>query len=109
VSEAGVATKFDLPPREIPQTVVVTTQKLIKDFNLTDVKQILQFTPGIYVENERNVGAYQYFSRGDQLQVRPYASAIATRSPSLQGTARRRLLSARDPSRITSRPIRAAP
>ena len=62
VSEAGVATKFDLPPREIPQTVVVTTQKLIKDFNLTDVKQILQFTPGIYVENERNVGAYQYFS-----------------------------------------------
>ena len=69
VSEAGVATKFDLPPREIPQTVVVTTQKLIKDFNLTDVKQILQFTPGIYVENERNVGAYQYFSRGYQLQV----------------------------------------
>jgi outer membrane receptor protein involved in Fe transport len=69
VSEAGVATKFDLPPREIPQTVVVTTQKLIKDFNLTDVKQILQFTPGIYVENERNVGSYQYFSRGYQLQV----------------------------------------
>lgn len=69
VSQAGVATKFDLPPREIPQTVVVTTQKLIKDFNLTDVKQILQFTPGIYVENERNVGSYQYFSRGYQLQV----------------------------------------
>jgi hypothetical protein len=51
VSEAGVATKFDVPPREIPPTVVVTTQKLIKDFNLTDLKQILQFTPGIHVEN----------------------------------------------------------
>lgn len=76
VSEAGVATKFDLPPREIPQTVVVTTQKLIKDFNLTDVKQILQFTPGIYVENERNVGAYQYFSRGYQLQVQVRRRAV---------------------------------
>ena len=90
VSEAGVATKFDLPPREIPQTVVVTTQKLIKDFNLTDVKQILQFTPGIYVENERNVGAYQYFSRGYQLQVQVRRravgrrSAIATRSRSIR-------------------------
>ena len=39
-------------------------------------EQILQFTPGIYVENERNVGAYQYFSRGYQLQVQVRRRAV---------------------------------
>lgn len=69
VPYTATATKFDLSPRETPQTVVVTTQKVIQDFNLTDVKDILQFTPGVYVENERNVGAFQYFSRGYELQI----------------------------------------
>ena len=83
VEETDSATKLELTARETPQTIVVVTNQIIEDFNLKDANEILKATPGVYVENERNVNSYQYFSRGYVLQTQfdgvPTASRVGDR------------------------------
>ena len=64
-------TSFKLPLtlQETPQTVVVVPQAAIRDFNLTNVKEILEFTPGVTVQPERSQSYYYYESRGHGMQV----------------------------------------
>ncbi len=63
------ALKFPLTPRETPQTVQTITSEVIKDFNLTNTEDILQFSPGVYVQNERNTEAYWFLARGFEMQT----------------------------------------
>ena len=65
----NTAFKLPLTLRETPQTVTVIPQKVIKDFNLQDTRDILEFTPGVHVQSERNTEAYYFQSRGFGMQT----------------------------------------
>lgn len=65
----STAFKMDLSLRETPQTITVIPQQVIRDFNLTDTRDILDFTPGVYVQSERNTEAYWFQSRGFEMQT----------------------------------------
>lgn len=65
----GTAFKLPLTPRETPQTVTVVPQAVMKDFGLTDIRQILMFTPGVTVSAERGPQAYYFESRGNSMEV----------------------------------------
>jgi outer membrane receptor for ferric coprogen and ferric-rhodotorulic acid len=65
----STAFKLPLTLRETPQTVVVIPQQVIKDFNLQDTRDILEFTPGVHVQSERNTEAYFFQSRGFGMQT----------------------------------------
>ncbi len=65
----NTAFKLPLTPRETPQTVTVVPQAVIKDFGLKDIRQILQFTPGVTVSAERGPQAYYFESRGNPMEV----------------------------------------
>jgi len=61
---SSTALRLGLSLRETPQSVTVIPQEVIKDFNLQDVRDILEFAPGVHVQNERNTEAYYFQSRG---------------------------------------------
>ena len=63
------AFKIPLTLQETPQTVVVIPQAAIRDFNLTTVREVLEFTPGIFVRPERSQDYYEFQSRGYDMQV----------------------------------------
>ncbi len=63
------AFKLPLSLRETPQTITVIPQEVIKDFGLRDVRDILEFTPGVHVQAERNTEAYYFQARGFDMQT----------------------------------------
>lgn len=63
----NTATKFDLSPRETPQTVTIVTRQLMDDFAMTSVDDALRATSGVYIHDRGGVGS-TYFSRGFELQ-----------------------------------------
>lgn len=63
------AFRMPLTLRETPQTVTVIPQQVIRDFNLQDTRDILEFTPGVHVQAERNTEAYFFQSRGFGMQT----------------------------------------
>lgn len=65
----GTAFKLPLTLRETPQTVTIVPQAVIQDFGLTDIRQIMLFTPGVTVSAERGPQAYYFEARGNALQV----------------------------------------
>ncbi|MBP7000680.1 TonB-dependent siderophore receptor [Amaricoccus sp.] len=62
----NTATKFVLTPRETPQTVAVVTNQVIEDFNLTNVRQVLETAPFINVYTERSPGVFVVNTRGTE-------------------------------------------
>lgn len=65
----NTATRLDLTPRETPQTVQTITQQVIRDFALFNTKDILEVTPGVFVENERGILYPQFSARGQELNT----------------------------------------
>jgi outer membrane receptor for ferric coprogen and ferric-rhodotorulic acid len=63
VQKTQSATKFDLSPRETPQTVSVVTRAQIDDFRMTSVNDILDNVAGINVERVEPDRTY-YTARG---------------------------------------------
>lgn len=63
----ATATKFQLTPRETPQTVTVVTNQQMRDFNMTSVDDALKTVSGVFV-NDRGVNGSLYYSRGFELQ-----------------------------------------
>ena len=63
IRESAGATGLDLSLRETPQSVTVVGAAQIKQFNLTDVNQLLATLPGINVEAVETDRTY-YNSRG---------------------------------------------
>ncbi len=62
-SVTATATRFQLTPRETPQSISVITRQQIEDFNLATVDDVMNRTPGITTvtyENER----VEYYARG---------------------------------------------
>lgn len=60
---SNTATKFDLTPKETPQTVSTITHQKMEDFNLKTIDKVLDSTPGIGVislDSDRK----EFFSRG---------------------------------------------
>lgn len=60
------ATRLVLTPRETPQTVTVVTRQHMDDFNLTNVDEVLEHTPGITVVKLDNLRS-EYYARGYQI------------------------------------------
>ncbi|WP_319796663.1 TonB-dependent siderophore receptor [Nitrobacter sp.] len=63
----ATATKFQLTPRETPQTVTVVTNQQMRDFNMTSVDDALKTVSGVFVQERGENGAY-YYSRGFDMQ-----------------------------------------
>lgn len=59
----STATKFELAPREIPQSVSVVTRTQIEDFQLDDINDALETTTGVTVEQVETDRTY-YTARG---------------------------------------------
>ncbi len=60
----NTATKFALTPRETPQSVAIVTSQVMRDFQLTSMKDVLDTAPFINVYTERSPGVYVANSRG---------------------------------------------
>lgn len=60
----NTATKFALTPRETPQSVAVVTDQVMNDFQLNNMKDVLDTAPFIDVYTERSPGVYVANSRG---------------------------------------------
>lgn len=74
VKSSRTATKLDLSLKETPQSVTVITSQQIEDQNLNTVEEVLDQTPGIYVQRfgaqgaVGNGGEYTfYYARGNQI------------------------------------------
>ncbi|WP_141385400.1 STN domain-containing protein, partial [Nitrobacter winogradskyi] len=63
----ATATKFQLTPRETPQTVTVVTNQQMRDFNMTSVDDALKTVSGVFVQ-ERGENGASYYSRGFDMQ-----------------------------------------
>jgi outer membrane receptor for ferric coprogen and ferric-rhodotorulic acid len=63
VDSVSTATKFELAPREIPQSVSVVTRTQIEDFALDDINDALETTTGVTVEQVETDRTY-YTARG---------------------------------------------
>lgn len=61
------ATKMNLTPREIPQSITVVTRQMIEDKGLTTVEQVLQHTPGVSMVGDASQNS-QIFVRGFYLE-----------------------------------------
>lgn len=61
--ETNTATRFDLSPRETPQSVSVITRTQMDDFGVTDVDDALASTTGVTVEQVETDRTY-YTARG---------------------------------------------
>lgn len=83
----NTAFKVALTPQQTPQTVIVVPQAAIRDFNLTTVKEVLEFTPGVFVRPERSRDYYDFQSRGYEMQVQydgvPSPNGMGGRSRSI--------------------------
>ena len=86
IGSTSTATKMNLSLRETPQTLSVMTRDRIEDQSLSSVTEILEQTPGIYVEyldSERatfssrtyNINGYQYDG------VNTYESTVTLNTP----------------------------
>lgn len=62
----NTATKFALTPRETPQTVTVVTDQVVRDFALTDMRDVLETAPFISVFTERTPGTFVATARGSE-------------------------------------------
>ena len=69
VDRTTTAFKLPLSLRETPQTVTVIPNEVINDFNLKTTRDILGFTPGEHVQQERNTEAYFFEARGFEMQT----------------------------------------
>lgn len=65
----NTAFKIPLSLRETPQTVTVVPQAVIRDYGLTDIRQVMLFTPGVAVSAERGPQSYYFEARGESMQV----------------------------------------
>ncbi|WKN22259.1 TonB-dependent siderophore receptor [Azotobacter vinelandii] len=61
------ATRLVLTPRETPQTVTVVTRQHMDDFNLTNINEVIDHTPGITRRDTDNYRSY-YYARGYQIR-----------------------------------------
>lgn len=61
--ETRAATKLDLPLFETPQNVSVVSRAQLDDFALHDVNQVMDYTPGVTVEEVETDRTY-YSARG---------------------------------------------
>lgn len=79
--------KIPMTLQETPQTVVVVPQAIIRDFNLTDVREVLEFTPGIITLPERSNQYFVFQSRGFLMQTQydgvPSPNGMGARGKSL--------------------------
>ncbi|MFT4102399.1 MAG: TonB-dependent siderophore receptor [Burkholderiaceae bacterium] len=64
----NTATKFDLSPRETPQTVTTITRQQMDDFSMTSVDDALETTSGVFVYKQALLGN-GYYSRGFTMQT----------------------------------------
>src|SRR5690606_15549743 len=60
--------------RRTPQSVTVLTEQRMKDQNLTNLKQMLQQTPGVVVD-QTDSERVTYFSRGYQIDALQFDGA----------------------------------
>ena len=66
----NTAAKFALTPRETPQTVVVVPEQVIQDFQLNNMRDVLNTAPFVNVQSERNNGVFYPQARGgEQLNI----------------------------------------
>ncbi|WP_454695830.1 TonB-dependent siderophore receptor [Achromobacter aegrifaciens] len=86
---SATATGLDLTLRETPQSITVMTRQRMDDFNLQTVAQVLDQTPGVYVE--RYGDSIRFHARGGEINnfqidgMRVSQMALASGAPTAIG------------------------
>ncbi|WP_437883887.1 TonB-dependent siderophore receptor [Pseudomonas sp. LRF_L74] len=78
---SSTATGLDLTLRETPQSITVVTRKKMDDFNQQTLKDVLEATPGVFVDKQGDL--VTFFARGaaiNNFQTDGSRSATGTRS-----------------------------
>ena len=70
-SVTATATRFQLTPRETPQSISVITQQQMNDFSLRSINDVVNQTPGLTTQNAGG-GITYYYARGFTIQSRQY-------------------------------------
>lgn len=70
-SVTATATRFQLTPRETPQSISVITQQQMNDFSLRSINDVVNQTPGLSVQNA-GAGITNYYARGFTIQSMQY-------------------------------------
>ncbi|WP_218665225.1 TonB-dependent siderophore receptor [Acinetobacter sp. Colony158] len=66
IKKSSSATKLNIDAQETPQTINVVTRQQMDDFNITDTRETLRNTPGIYVANQETERS-TYMARGFEI------------------------------------------
>ncbi|ABA05307.1 TonB-dependent siderophore receptor [Nitrobacter winogradskyi Nb-255] len=66
-SVTATATRFQLTPRETPQSISVITQQQMNDFSLRSINDVVNQTPGLSTE-QAGSGITNYYARGFNVQ-----------------------------------------
>ena len=66
IKKSSSATKLNIDAQETPQTINVVTRQQMDDFNITDTREALRNTPGIYVANQETERS-TYMARGFEI------------------------------------------
>ncbi len=66
IKKSVSATKLNIDAQETPQTVNVVTRQQMDDFNMTETREVLRNTPGIYVANQETERT-TYMARGFEI------------------------------------------
>lgn len=70
-SVTATATRFQLTPRETPQSISVVTHQQMNDFSLKSINEVLDHTPGLSTQSAGSAITY-YYARGFAVQSMQY-------------------------------------
>lgn len=79
------ATKLPLSLRETPQSVSVVTRKRMDDKAMTSISEVVQSTPGVFLNNSGGVGRPSFSARGfdvDNVMYDGFPTSLLTYLPS---------------------------